>query len=93
MPESARPPDAPPDPSPAEPGSAEPNTALPKTASLVQVAGAVFWSFLGIRKGRHMQRDTATIKPHHVILVAIALAAVFVFSLIALVSYITRNLP
>ena len=88
MSESPRPPAVTPEPSPAEPAS-----AAPQAASLRQVAGAVFWSFLGIRKGRHMQQDTTTIKLHHVILVGIALAAVFVFSLIALVSYITRNAP
>jgi len=86
MSDSARPPAVPPDSSPVEPTSVE-----PKAASLLQVADAVFWSFLGIRKGRHMERDTATIKPLHVILVGLAFAAVFVFSLIALVTYITRN--
>jgi hypothetical protein len=86
MSESARPPAAPPEPTPVEPAPAP-----PQTASLLQVAGAVFWSFLGIRKGRHMEQDTTTIKLHHVVLVGIAFAAVFVFSLIALVSYITRN--
>jgi len=43
-----------------------------------------------VRKSRHMQQDAVTIKLHHVILVGIALAAVFVLSLIALVTYITR---
>ena len=93
MSESDRPPAAPPEPSPAEPSPAEPSPAEPRTASLFQVAGAVFWSFLGIRRGRDMQRDAVSIKLHHVVLVGIALAAVFVFSLIALVTYITRNLP
>jgi len=88
MPESARPPAA-----PAEPSPAEPKAAAPKAAPLFQVVGAVFWSFFGVRKGRHMQQDAVTIRLHHVVLVGIALAAVFVFSLIALVSYITRNAP
>jgi hypothetical protein len=76
---------------PPEPSHAEPAPAAPRTASLLQVAGAVLWSFLGIRKGRHMQQDTTTIKLHHVVLVGVALAAVFVLSLIALVTYITRH--
>jgi hypothetical protein len=88
MSESPRPPATAPESSPAQPVSAGPTAA-----SLRQVVGAVFWSFFGIRKGRDMQRDTATIKLHHVVLVGIAVAAVFVFSLIALVSYITRSAP
>ena len=80
-----------PSPAPPEPAPGEPASAAPQAASLRLVAGAVFWSFLGIRKGRHMEQDTTTIKLHHVVLVGIAFAAVFVFSLIALVSYITRN--
>jgi len=88
MSESARPPATPPDPSPA----ATP-AAAPKAASLLQVVSAVFWSFFGVRKGRHMQQDAVTVKLHHFVLAGIALAAVFVFALIALVSYITRNAP
>ena len=88
MSESTRPPATPPEPSPAATPSVE-----RKAASLFQVAGAVFWSFFGVRKRRAMQQDTATIKLHHVVLVGIVMAALFVFSLIALVSYITRNAP
>ena len=45
--------------------------ADPKPATLLQVAGAVFWSFFGVRKGRHMQQDTVTIKPLHVVIVGL----------------------
>ena len=61
-----------------------------KTASLRQVVSAVFWSFFGIRKANAMSRDMVTIKPLHVIIVGIALAAIFVVSLITLVGIITR---
>ena len=61
-----------------------------KTASLRQVVSAGFWSFFGIRKGNAMSRDMVTIKPLHVIIVGIALAAIFVVSLITLVRIITR---
>ena len=82
-----------PDAAPPPAAGTPPAPAQPRQASLVQVAGAVFWSFFGVRKDRHMQQDAVTIKLHHVVLVGIALAAVFVFALIALVSYITRNAP
>jgi hypothetical protein len=65
----------------------------PKPAPLRHVASAVFWSFFGVRKGRHMQRDAVTIKPLHVVLVGLLFALAFVLALIALVSYITRNAP
>ena len=80
-------PDDPP-PAPAQPPRPEPGPA-----TFAQVAGAVFWSFFGVRKGRHMQQDTVTIKPLHVVIVGLLSGLVFVLALIALVSYITRNTP
>jgi len=71
------------------PDSREP--AAPKQASLLQVAGAVFWSFFGVRKGRHMLQDTSTIRPLHVIVVGLVSGLVFVLALVALVTFITRN--
>ena len=65
-----------------EPAASNPE---PKPATLLQVAGAVFWSFFGVRKGEHMQRDAVTIKPLQVIVVGVALAALLVFALIVLV--------
>ncbi len=76
--------DAPSDPEPP------PSSTEPRAASLRQVAGAVFWSFFGVRKGEHMQRDEVTIKPLQVIVVGVALAAVFVFALLALVQVVLR---
>jgi len=63
----------------------------PRTATLAQVARAVFWSFFGVRKGKHMQRDAVTIRPLHVVLVGLVAALVFVLTLVALVTLITRN--
>ena len=80
------PPDTPPS-AASTPGSA--NAA--KQATLFQVAGAVVWSFFGIRKGKHMRQDAVTIKPLQVVVVGVLLAVVLVFALIALVSFITRH--
>ena len=65
--------------------------AEPPSASLLQVAGAVFWSFFGVRKNRDMQQDAATIKPLHVLIVGVVAGIVFVLALIALVTFITRK--
>jgi hypothetical protein len=67
--------------------------AEPKAASMTQVVGAVFWSFFGVRKGKHMQQDAVTIKPLHVIVVGVVLAVALVFALLALVRFVTRGAP
>ena len=77
-------PDAPPEAGP-EAAPEEPNPA-----TLLQVAGAVFWSFFGVRKGQSMQRDAVTIKPLQVVIVGVLLAAMLVFALLALVRVILR---
>jgi hypothetical protein len=63
----------------------------PRDATLLQVVGAVFWSFFGVRKGTAMSRDTVTIKPLHVIIVGVLLAAVLVFVLLGIVRIIIRT--
>ncbi|HVN34308.1 MAG TPA: DUF2970 domain-containing protein [Casimicrobiaceae bacterium] len=78
------PPDAPSDPEPPAPEIES------RPASLRQVVGAVFWSFFGVRKGAHMQRDEVTIKPLQLIVVGVGLAAVFVLALLALVQVVLR---
>jgi hypothetical protein len=75
---------------PAPPDSEDADDPPHKTASLLQVARAVLWSFFGIRRGASMSRDIGTIKPLHVIIVGVALAAVLVLLLITLVRFITR---
>jgi hypothetical protein len=62
-----------------------------KRATLAQVASAVFWSFFGVRKGRHMLQDTTSINPLHVVIVGVVAGIVFVLALVALVTVITRN--
>jgi len=61
-----------------------------KAATLPQVAGAVFWSFFGVRKGKAMQRDAVTIKPLQVIVVGVVFAALLVLALLVLVRVILR---
>jgi hypothetical protein len=52
--------------------------------------GAVFWSFLGIRRKASGDRDAGTIKPVHVIIAGVLGAAIFVAVLVTLVHFITR---
>ena len=76
---------------PGPPPADEPSApATARRASLLEVAGAVFGSFLGIRRGNAMQRDAVSIKPGQVIVVGIILAACLVVSLLFLVRFIMR---
>ena len=69
----------------------EPSRSQPPTATFAQVARAVFWSFFGVRRRKDMQQDAVTIKPLHVVIVGLVSALVFVLVLVALVTFITRN--
>ena len=62
-----------------------------KPATLLEVAGAVFWSFFGVRKGRDMLRDAASIKPAYVVIVGLAAGLAFVLVLLGIVGLIVRN--
>ena len=60
----------------------------PKTATPLQVAKAVFWSFLGIRGRAEHESDAAQLKPAHVIVAGLIGAALLVLSLVLLVKFI-----
>ena len=62
----------------------------PRNATLGEVVGIVFSSFLGIRKGKAAQKDAVRVRPVQVILVGVALAAVFVVCLVLVVRTIIR---
>ena len=61
-----------------------------RKAGVRQVAGAVFWSFLGIRKSRDRDRDAASITPLQVVVAGVIGAAVLVFCIIMVVRLVTR---
>ena len=60
----------------------------PKQATLLQVAKAVFWSFLGIRKRRDYESDSVELKPKQVIIAGLIGAAILVASLLLLVRFV-----
>jgi Protein of unknown function (DUF2970) len=72
-----------------EPG--RPDAPAPRQAKLSEVFGAVFWSFFGVRKGRHMQKDAVTIRPHQIVIVGVVSGAIFVAVLLVIVRYIVRS--
>lgn len=72
------------------PDSGTPDAPKPD-ASLLQVIGAVFWSFFGVRKGNAMRRDMVTMKPHQVIIVGILIGVLFVATLLFIVRLIVAG--
>ena len=60
-----------------------------RKAGPLDVAKAVFWSFLGIRKRAAHEQDAVTIKPAQVIVAGIIGAVIFVLTLVLLVRFIT----
>ncbi len=81
-----------PDPAPSTPPAPEPtSTPAPATATFLQVCGAVFWSFFGVRKGRAMAQDAVTIRPLHVIVVGLLAGAVFIATLLVIVRLVLRS--
>ena len=60
-----------------------------RKAGPLDVAKAVFWSFLGIRKRAAHEKDFVTLKPGQVIVAGIIGAVIFVLCLVMLVRTIT----
>ena len=63
-----------------------------KKASLPQIAKAVFWSFLGIRKRRDYETDSVELKPKQVIIAGLIGAAILVSGLLLLVRLVIGKL-
>lgn len=64
-------------------------TKKEESASAMQVAGAVFSAFTGIRKKSAHEHDAKTIKLHQVIIGGLIGGAVFILSVLLLVRLVT----
>ena len=60
-----------------------------RNAGPLDVAKAVFWSFLGIRKRTSHEQDFVTLRPMQVIIAGIIGAVLLVLSIVTLVRFIT----
>ena len=63
----------------------------PRRGSLLRTLRAVAWSFFGVRKSRDLERDVSELKPLHVIVVGVAVAAMFVLALVLLVNWVIAS--
>ena len=61
---------------------------VPKQASALQVAKAVFWSFLGIRKRSDYETDSVELTPKQVIIAGLIGAAILIAGLLLLVRFV-----
>lgn len=61
-----------------------------RDAGPLDVAKAVFWSFLGIRKRAAHERDAVALRPLQVIIAGVIGAMIFVLALVVLVKFVTR---
>jgi hypothetical protein len=59
-----------------------------RKATLRQTAGAVFWSFFGVRKRADHEADIARLNPVHVIVMGILGAAIFIVTLLVIVNIV-----
>jgi hypothetical protein len=62
----------------------------PRPAGFLQVLGAVFWSFFGIRRKSAGERDMVSIKPVHIVVAGVLGAAILVGLVATLVHFVTR---
>lgn len=62
--------------------------AVKRKMSFWQTLRAVFWSFIGLRKGSEHERDMASLNPVHVIIAGLIGAAIFVAVLIVIVNIV-----
>lgn len=63
----------------------DPRPATPPPAGILDTIKAVAWSFFGVRAGRARERDFTRLNPVHVIIVGLAMALLFVLTLVAIV--------
>lgn len=59
-----------------------------RKGSLLQTAGAVFWSFFGVRRSADHAQDVAKLNPVHVVIAGIVGAALFIAVLVLLVRWV-----
>ena len=60
----------------------------PRRSSALQTARAVFWSFFGVRKRAHYERDVQQLDARHVVVAGLVGAALFVLALVLLVRWV-----
>ncbi|WP_341677643.1 DUF2970 domain-containing protein [Niveibacterium sp. SC-1] len=61
---------------------------VPRRAGFMQTIRAVLWSFVGIRKRRDYEADSAQLNPVAVIVAGIVAGVIFVLTLVLVVKFV-----
>lgn len=67
------------------------DSPVQRKGSLWQTAGAVFWSFFGVRRSADYAQDVAKLNPVHVVIAGIVGAALFIAALVLLVRWVISS--
>ena len=59
--------------------------------TLLQTAGAVAWSFFGVRRAKDYERDVQRLNPVHVVIAGVIGAAIFIALLVMLVKWVVGS--
>ncbi len=66
-------------------------SVLAQTRSFLRSMKMVVWAFVGIRKSSASQQDLVTVKPVHIVVAGLVVAACFVAALALLVNWIVAK--
>jgi hypothetical protein len=61
----------------------------PRKASILEVLRTVLFGFLGVRRRANHEDDTRHASPVQIVVVAVVLVALFIFTLITIARYVT----
>lgn len=73
-----------------KPLDSSPTPAGPGTAGIGQVARAAFWSFFGVRKGKHLRDDAVKISPSQIVIAGVVGTVLFVLAIVTVVQVVLR---
>jgi hypothetical protein len=62
--------------------------AVPRKASMLEAARTVLSAFVGVRRRADHERDTVAITPVQIVVMAVALVALFIFTLLTIVRFV-----
>ena len=62
-----------------------------RKGNLLQLAGAVFWAFFGVRKSSALAEDVRNLNPVHVIIAGIVGALIFIAALVLIVKWVVGS--
>ncbi|KPF57392.1 hypothetical protein D621_08260 [beta proteobacterium AAP51] len=65
--------------------------AVARRGSFLQTAGAVAWSFFGVRRSADHAQDVQKLNPVHVVIAGLVGAALFVVALVLLVRWVVGS--